>query len=69
MSQDLDDLIRAAAAKAIADGLQRDQIDDHYGGNVHRWCRQNVKYRQDTEFFVVFLVGCELSRQYQEAEK
>ena len=56
VNTDLTSLLSRAADKAVKDGMTLDLLDDHPGGNVHLWCKQNIRYRPETEFFVVFLV-------------
>jgi len=54
----LDDLYRQAATKALLDGVE---IDGEFGGPVHKWVRENVYYRQDTEFFIVLGITAEMA--------
>lgn len=54
----LEALLEKAAESYEKTGLP---IDGEFGGAVHLWCRENINYRPDTEFFVVTLLTAELA--------
>ena len=54
----LQELIGQAADAAESDGVE---CGGEFGGPVHQWVRRNVSYRPETEFYVVFLLSCELA--------
>lgn len=37
------------------------------GNELHQWVQVNVKYRPETEFYLIFLLACELGRRYKTA--
>jgi hypothetical protein len=54
----LQELIGKAADAAESDGVP---CGGEFGGPVHEWVRRNVSYRPESEFYVVFLLSCELA--------
>lgn len=52
-------VIGAAARQAVSEGVG---VSDRYGGETHLWARRNIRYRPETEFFVVFLLSNEMAK-------
>jgi hypothetical protein len=61
----LDEILDAAARQALSEGVT---AGDAYGGPVHLWVRRNVRYRPETEFFVVFLISFRIADLAAQAE-
>jgi hypothetical protein len=57
MSQ-LGELYRQCAERCIAEGVVLSERPD---GPVHRWVKRNVKHREDTAFFIVLGICCEMN--------
>lgn len=54
----LQELLNKAADQAEKDGVK---VDGEFGGEVHKWVRQNCSYRPSSEFFIVTLLTAELA--------
>jgi hypothetical protein len=61
----LDEVLDRAARAALAEGVA---VSDAHGGPVHLWVMANVRYRPETEFFVVFLISCRMADILAQAE-
>lgn len=55
---DLKEMYRQAATAALAAGVP---VDDSPNGALHNWVKQNINYRPETEFFIVFGIACEMA--------
>jgi len=55
---DLEKIISKAAIKAINEGIV---INDSPLGSIHRWVKQKCSYNQEHEFYIVFLIACEMA--------
>ena len=60
----LSDLLDQAADRAIADGIGAAELQESGapGCKLDQWIRRNVKMRAGTEFFVNFLLACEIAK-------
>lgn len=56
----LNEIITAAARAAIADGVEPSEVKQ--GSALHQWIVTNVDYSPETEFYVVFLIACEIAK-------
>lgn len=54
----LDEILNKIADKAEAEGVE---IDGNRGGPVHRFIQANVKYRPETEFYILMFLTIELA--------
>lgn len=65
MSARLEELYRAAAERAYADGCT---CDDTPNGCISQWVQRNVSYREGTLFFIVLGIACEIANIKARAE-
>jgi len=49
-------------ARARADGLTRADCSMAPNSQLHQWIRANVRYRIETEWFIVFELSCRLGK-------
>jgi hypothetical protein len=61
-STDIDERFKFAAKIAIDEGVTGEMLqDDSPTGPLAEWVRRRCSYRPDTEFYLVFLIGCEIA--------